>query len=79
MLCGSLSPWHDRLGPWVVDGDDLQVWRLSVNVLNKQSWTADGVVLHLVGEGLTTPHCKRPAYYKMLHRGLNFDRFFVIT
>jgi hypothetical protein len=27
---------------WVVDGEDnLQIWRVAVNILNKQSWTAN--------------------------------------
>ena len=31
--------WRD---PWVADGGvGLQIWRLAVNILNKQSWTAD--------------------------------------
>jgi len=27
--------------PWVTNGGDgLQIWRVAVNILNKQSWTA---------------------------------------
>jgi hypothetical protein len=33
---------HDMARPQVVDGgDSLQIWRVAVNILNKQSWTAD--------------------------------------
>jgi hypothetical protein len=32
-----------------------------------------------LGEGLTTPHCKKPASYKMLQRALDLDRFFGTT
>ena len=33
------TAWHI---PWVVDGGvGLQIWRLAVNIFNKQSWTAD--------------------------------------
>jgi hypothetical protein len=44
--------------PQVADGeDDLQIWRVAVNILNKQSQTADrGVVLQLgVGRGASNP------------------------
>jgi hypothetical protein len=28
--------------PWVADGgDDLQIWRVTANILNKQLWTTD--------------------------------------
>jgi hypothetical protein len=47
--------------PQVVDGgDSLQIWRVPVTVLNKQSWKADkGLSCSLrVGWVLATLHCK---------------------
>jgi hypothetical protein len=33
---------HSMVWPQVVDGGDgLQIWRIAVNILNKQSWTAE--------------------------------------
>jgi hypothetical protein len=48
-----------------------------VNTLNKQSQTADkGWFSSLgVGRGLKTHH-KKPAFYEMLHRASDLDRFF---
>jgi hypothetical protein len=41
---------HDVACPQVADGGDgIQMWRVAVNILNKQLRTADGVVLHLGG------------------------------
>jgi len=59
--------------PQVADGkDDLQIWRLAVNILNKQFWTANkGWSSNLgVREWANTHHSKKkkPACYKMLHR-----------
>jgi hypothetical protein len=35
-------PHHNMALAWVADGEDgIQVWRIDVNVLNKQSWIAD--------------------------------------
>jgi hypothetical protein len=36
-------PWHHSMAcPQVADGrDSLQIWRVAVNILNKQSWTTD--------------------------------------
>jgi hypothetical protein len=55
-------PSHcDMACPQVVDGGDgLQIWRVAVNILNKQSWTADGVDLQIGGwvGRLTTCHHK---------------------
>jgi hypothetical protein len=39
MLGGSCH--HGMAHPQVADGDSLQFWRVAVNILNKQSWTAD--------------------------------------
>jgi hypothetical protein len=46
-------------------GDGLQVWRVAVNILIKQSRTADEGWSSGVGlvRGLTTPHRKIPARY----------------
>jgi hypothetical protein len=42
-------------------GDSLHICRVAVNILNKQSQTADkGWSSSLgLGKGLTTPHCKK--------------------
>jgi hypothetical protein len=50
-------------------GDNLQMWRIAVNILNKQSWTADkGLSSSLgLGMGLTTPHHKNKLVTK-IHR-----------
>jgi hypothetical protein len=47
--------------PQVADiGDGLQMWRITANILNKQSQTADGVALQLgVWAGANNPHHKK--------------------
>ena len=42
-------------------GYGLQIWRVTANMLNKQSWTADrgGPPDWVLVEGLTTPHRKK--------------------
>jgi hypothetical protein len=45
------DPCHGMAHPQVVDGDCLQMWRVAVNVLNKQLRTNDEVVLQLMGLG----------------------------
>jgi hypothetical protein len=54
----------------MADGGGSQwMWREAANILNKQFRTADkgwSVSLNL-GEGLTTPRLKKPAYYEMLY------------
>jgi hypothetical protein len=48
---------HGMVRPQVVDGGDgLQIWRAAVNILNKQSRTADKLWASSVG--LTTPSRK---------------------
>jgi hypothetical protein len=49
-------------------GDALQVWRIAVNILNKQSRTADSRRSSSLGlgVGLTTPHRKKKLVMKML-------------
>jgi hypothetical protein len=45
----------------IVDGgDSLQIWRVAVNILNKQLWTANkqGLSAWGLGSGLTTPNNK---------------------
>jgi hypothetical protein len=59
-------------------GDGLQIWRVSVNILNKQSWTDDGGVPPAwgLGVGLTTLHQKKKkACYEMSQRTLDLCRF----
>ena len=54
------DPQHDT-SPRVTDGGvGLQIWRLSANILNKQSWTADQEWSTSWGFGarLTTLHSK---------------------
>jgi hypothetical protein len=70
-----MGPCHHgiTLSQVVVGEDGFQIWKVTANVLNKQSWTVDewwssSLVL---GEELITLHCKRPAYYDMLRRALN--------
>jgi hypothetical protein len=54
---------HDSMAcPQIADGGDaVRVWRVAVNILNKQSRTADnGWSSSLgLGMGLTTPHRKK--------------------
>jgi hypothetical protein len=53
--------------PQVADGEDgLQTWKVAADILNKQSRTTDKGVFQ-VGGRLTT-HCKKTAYYEMLHK-----------
>jgi hypothetical protein len=71
MLCGPLSPCMAH--PWVVGGGgSLWIWRVAVNILNKQPQVADkGWSLSFGGgEDLTIPHCKMSACYKMLTQDL---------
>jgi hypothetical protein len=62
------SPCHHNMArPQVVDGrDGLQLWRLAVNILNKQSWAYNkGWSSSLgLGVGLTTPHRKKQTVTK---------------
>ncbi|KAJ4427699.1 hypothetical protein ANN_25351 [Periplaneta americana] len=58
-----VGPYHHGMArPQIADrGDGLQICRVAVNILNKQSWTADeGWSSSLgLGEGLTTHHRKK--------------------
>jgi hypothetical protein len=56
-------------------GDALEICRVTANILNKKSRTADKGL----GEGPTTPHRKKPACYEMLHRASDLDGFFGTT
>jgi hypothetical protein len=54
--------------PWVVvRGDSLQIWRIVVNILNKQSQPVNKGWSSSMGAGevLTAPHSKKPACYEM--------------
>jgi hypothetical protein len=62
-FCGHVNavPRHNGMAPPEVadGGDDLQMWRVAVNILNKQLRTADkGWSSSLGVEGLTTPYRK---------------------
>jgi hypothetical protein len=48
-------------------GEGLQIWRVDVNILNKQLWTADKGWSSISGLDveLTTPHHKRVICYKI--------------
>jgi hypothetical protein len=51
-------------------GDSFQIWRVVVNVLNKQLQTAKrgSSLAGRLGRRLITPHHKRSSCYEMLHR-----------
>jgi hypothetical protein len=57
----------------VVNGEGLQIWRVTVNILNKQSWTTDKRWSSSIGfgKGVTISHCKMLACYEMLCRALD--------
>jgi hypothetical protein len=47
---------HGMVRPWVADREDgLQIWRVAVNILNKQSRTADSGWSSSLGANNTTP------------------------
>jgi hypothetical protein len=46
-----------------------------VNILNKQSWTADSGL----DEGLTTFHCEKSDCYEMLCGASKLEKFFGMT
>jgi len=59
--------------PRVADGGDgLQIWRVAVNILNKQLTMGDPQALGL-GEGLTDPHREKPDCCETLHRSSALD------
>jgi hypothetical protein len=67
--------------PQVADGGDgLQIWRVAVNILNKQSCTADRGWSSSLGfgrgGGLTTPTIKHLICYKIYTTALDQDGFF---
>jgi hypothetical protein len=49
---------HGTAHPQVVDGDGFQLWRVAVNILNKQTETNDKGWSSSLGVGLITSHCK---------------------
>jgi hypothetical protein len=62
------SPYHHSMAcSWVADGGDgLELWRVAVNILNKQPHTNNKGWSSILGfgVGLTTPHCKKQACYE---------------
>jgi hypothetical protein len=60
--------------------DGLQLLRVAVNVLNKQSWTNDKRWSSRwsggVNMGLITPHHKKAYCYETIYRDLDLDGFF---
>jgi hypothetical protein len=68
---------HGMARPQVADGGDgLQMWRVTGNILNKQSRTADkGWPSSLwVGRGLTTPHRKTSDLLGIVHWSLGLGQ-----
>jgi hypothetical protein len=65
---------------WVADeGYSLQIWRVAVNILNKQLQTSDKGWSSSFGvrRGANNAPLKEPACYEMLHRASDdFDGFF---
>jgi hypothetical protein len=55
--------------PQVVDGEDLQIWRVAENKPNKLSRTTDmgGPPAWGSAGDCNSPHRKNPACYEMLH------------
>jgi hypothetical protein len=70
---------HGKARPQVADeGDGLQIWRVTANILNKQSRTDErrwSSSLGL-GVGLTTPHLKNILCHEMLQRTSNVNGYF---
>jgi hypothetical protein len=64
--------------PYVVHaGNGLQVWKIVVNIMDKQSRRPDiGGLLVLGVVELTTPHLRDPAHDEMLHRASNWEDYF---
>jgi hypothetical protein len=59
--------------PQVADGGEgLQIWRVAVNILNKQSRTADNgwSSSSEVGQGITAPHHKKTSMLQNVAMGL---------
>jgi hypothetical protein len=75
-----MGPFHHGMArPRFADGGDgLLIWRVTTNVLNKQSLTATrgGPTAWEVGEGLTTPNHKKPACYEMSLWVVDLDGLF---
>jgi hypothetical protein len=70
---------HGMAHPRVADGgDSLQIWRVAVNILNKQLQTADKGWSSSLGLGvcLTTSHHKKYASYERSQEALDLNRFF---
>jgi hypothetical protein len=63
----------------IADGDGLQIWRVTANVLNKHLQTADEGWSFSLGlaEGLTTHHRKKSACYEVSHKASELDRFWI--
>jgi hypothetical protein len=64
-------------GSLVDAGDSFQIWRVVVNILNKQLQTAkrDNSLAWLLGRRLIIPHHERSLCYEMLHRVPDLDGF----
>jgi hypothetical protein len=77
ILLHYMGPGHHIIAcPWIVDGgDSLQIWRVTPNRLNKQLQVAerDGPPAWRLGMGLTTPHHKKTACYRMSHGALDLE------
>jgi hypothetical protein len=65
--------------PQVVDGrDDLHIWRVTANILDKHLLTADTVWSSNFGVGLGANNSlpQKPTCYEMLHRASDLNVFF---
>lgn len=62
--------------PLVVEGDDLQIWRVNAKIKKKQSWTADDGWPSTFATGQMATNS---SHYKMLHRPRNVDRVFELA
>jgi hypothetical protein len=72
---------HSMVHPWVAYGGDRpQIWSAAANILNKQLQTVDrGWCSSLVvGQQADNYLLLKISLYKMLHRGLDLGRFFII-
>jgi hypothetical protein len=74
--------YHGMTHPQVTDGgDDLQVWRVPANIMNKQSRTADKKWSSCleVRCGVTTPRRKKIILLRNVTKGLGLERILWIN
>jgi hypothetical protein len=75
-----VSCHHAMAPPLVADGgDEIQMWRVDANILNRQSRTAEKGWSSSLGVGCRAnnfPPCKKLSFYEMLHRASDLDGSF---